>query len=218
LLRLTDAAARGGQRAAVLTERLLAFARKQPLKPESLDVNRLATGMSELLRTTVGDNIEIEMVLTPCLSQVSADHNQLESAILNLVVNARDAMPDGGKIAIETANAYFDYERANQYDDLPPGQYMMIAVTDTGIGMSKEVIERAFDPFFTTKEIGQGTGLGLSQVYGFVKQSGGTVKIYSEQGKGTTVRLYLPHLMTDENGDADRSRSGGIVNRSDMLR
>jgi PAS domain S-box-containing protein len=218
LLRLTDAAARGGERAAVLTERLLAFARKQPLKPESLDVNRLATGMSELLRTTVGDNIEIEMVLTPCLWQVSADHNQLESAILNLVVNARDAMPDGGKIAIETANSYFDYERANQYDDLLPGQYITIAVTDTGIGMSKEVIERAFDPFFTTKEIGQGTGLGLSQVYGFVKQSGGTVKIYSEQGKGTTVRLYLPHLMTDENGDADRSRSGGIVNRSNTLR
>jgi len=203
LLRLADAAARGGQRAATLTQRLLAFARKQPLRPEPLDVNRLASGMSELLRTTVGDNIEIEMLLAANLWRVSADHNQLESAILNLAVNARDAMPDGGKITIETANRYLDGEYSAQNDELLPGQYVMITVTDIGIGMSKEVIERAFDPFFTTKEIGQGTGLGLSQVYGFVKQSGGYVKIYSEEQQGTTVRLYLPRLIVAETGEGD---------------
>ena len=130
LLRLADAAVRGGQRAATLTQRLLAFARQQPLRPESLDVNRLVSGMSELLRTTVGDNIEIEMVLAPDLWRVSADHNQLESAILNLAVNARDAMPDGGKITIETANSYLDDEYSSQHEELSPGQYVMIAVTD----------------------------------------------------------------------------------------
>ena len=213
LLRLADAAARGGQRAATLTQRLLAFARKQPLRPEPLDVNRLASGMSELLRTTVGDNIEIEMLLAANLWRVSADHNQLESAILNLAVNARDAMPDGGKITIETANRYLDGEYSAQNDELLPGQYVMITVTDIGIGMSKEVIERAFDPFFTTKEIGQGTGLGLSQVYGFVKQSGGHVKIYSEEQQGTTVRLYLPRLIVAETGEADCPPPHRIVAR-----
>ncbi|MGZ6253475.1 MAG: ATP-binding protein, partial [Candidatus Binataceae bacterium] len=179
LLQLADAAARGGQRAAILTQRLLAFARKQPLKPEPLDVNRLVGGMSELLRASVGDNIEIELVPAANLCRISADHNQLESAILNLAVNARDAMPDGGKITIETANAYLDGELSALRDEVVPGQYVMIAVTDDGVGMKKEVMDRAFDPFFTTKEIGQGTGLGLSQVYGFVKQSGGHVKIQS---------------------------------------
>jgi PAS domain S-box-containing protein len=203
LLHLADAAARGGQRAAILTQRLLAFARKQPLKPESIDVNWLVNGMSELLRSTVGDNIEIEMLLAPNLWGVSADHNQLESAILNLALNSRDAMPNGGKITIETANRYLDDEYSVQHDELLPGQYVMITVTDTGIGMSKEVIGRAFDPFFTTKEIGQGTGLGLSQVYGFVKQSGGHVKIDSEEERGTTVRLYLPRLIVAETGEGD---------------
>jgi PAS domain S-box-containing protein len=213
LLKLTDGAARGGQRAATLTERLLAFARKQPLKPEPLDVNRLATGMSELLRTTVGDNIEVEIVPAAGLWRVSADHNQLESAILNLAVNARDAMPNGGKIILETANTYFDDQYAAQREELLPGQYVMIAITDNGVGMSKEIIERAFDPFFTTKEIGQGTGLGLSQVSGFVKQSGGNVRIHSEEGKGTTVRLYLPRLMMDEIEERDPPRAGGTVSR-----
>ena len=218
LLKLTDGAARGGQRAATLTERLLAFARKQPLKPEPLDVNRLATGMSELLRTTVGDNIEVEIVPAAGLWRVSADHNQLESAILNLAVNARDAMPDGGKIILETANTYFDDQYAAQREEFLPGQYVMIAITDNGVGMSKEIIERAFDPFFTTKEIGQGTGLGLSQVYGFVKQSGGNVRIHSEEGKGTTVRLYLPRLMMDEIEERDSPRAGGTVSRRSSLR
>ena len=160
LLQLADAAARGGQRAALLTQRLSAFARKQPLKPESLDANRLVSGMSELLRASVGDNIEIEILPAAGLWRISADHNQLESAILNLAVNARDAMPGGGKITIETANTYPDEKPSAQRDEVLPGQYVKIAVTDIGIGMKKEVIERAFDSFFTTKEIGQGTGLG----------------------------------------------------------
>lgn len=196
LLRLADAAARGGQRAATLTQRLLAFARKQPLKPETLDVNRLVGGMLGLLRTMVGENIQVELLPAADLWRVSADHNQLESAILNLAVNARDAMPDGGKITIATANLRSDDQGSVEPPELPPGQYVMIAVTDIGVGMSKQVLDRAFDPFFTTKELGQGTGLGLSQVYGFVKQSGGHVKVYSEEGQGTTVRLYLPRLPT----------------------
>ncbi len=214
LLRLADAAVRGGQRAVTLTQRLLAFARQQPLRPESLDVNRLASGMSELLRTTVGDNIEIEMVLAPDLWRVSADHNQLESAILNLAVNARDAMPDGGKITIATANSYLDEEYSAQHEELSPGQYVMIAVTDIGTGMSKEVLARAFDPFFTTKEVGQGTGLGLSQVYGFVKQSGGHVQIHSEERRGTTVRLYLPRLTVAGSEDGDHRQPRGAVARN----
>jgi PAS domain S-box-containing protein len=214
LLQLADAAARGGQRAALLTQRLLAFARKQPLKPESLDVNRLVSGMSELLRASVGDNIEIEILPAAGLWRTSADHNQLESAILNLAVNACDAMPGGGKITIETANAYPDEKPSAQRDEVLPGQYVKIAVTDIGIEMKKEVIERAFDSFFTTKEIGQGTGLGLSQVYGFVKQSGGHVKVHSEEGLGTTARLYLPRLLVAESGDGELQRHRAIAARN----
>jgi PAS domain S-box-containing protein len=196
LLRLAEGAAHGGQRAVALTRRLLAFARKQPLNPESLDANRLVSSMSELLRATAGENIEIELLPATDVWPVSADHNQLESAILNLAVNARDAMPNGGKITIETANVHADANSARPRE-LSPGQYVMIAVSDNGVGMSKEVLDRAFDPFFTTKEVGQGTGLGLSQVYGFVRQSGGHVSIDSQEGRGTTVRLYLPRLPSD---------------------
>src|SRR5690348_13002271 len=196
LLRLAEGAAHGGQRAVALTRRLLAFARKQPLNPESLDANRLVSSMSELLRATAGENIEIELLPATDVWPVSADHNQLESAILNLAVNARDAMPNGGKITIETANVHADANSARPRK-LSPGQYVMIAVSDNGVGMSKEVLDRAFDPFFTTKEVGQGTGLGLSQVYGFVRQSGGHVSIDSQEGRGTTVRLYLPRLPSD---------------------
>jgi signal transduction histidine kinase/DNA-binding response OmpR family regulator len=192
--RFSDAAVRGAERAATLTQRLLAFSRRQPLQPKSIEANKLVTGMSDLLRRTLGESITTETVLAGGLWRISADANQLESALLNLAVNARDAMSGGGKLTIETANAHLDEAYAAGHDEVKPGQYVMVAVTDTGSGMTKDVVAKAFDPFFTTKDVGQGTGLGLSQVYGFVKQSGGHVKIYSEPGEGTTVRLYLPRL------------------------
>jgi CheY-like chemotaxis protein len=151
-------------------------------------------GMSDLLGRTIGAHITIETVLAAGLWQVSADPNQVENAILNLAVNARDAMPDGGKLTLETANAHLDEAYARINAEVFPGQYAMLAVSDTGIGMTPDVVEKAFEPFFTTKGVGEGTGLGLSQVYGFIKQSGGHIKIYSEPGQGTTVRLYLPRL------------------------
>ncbi|OJU03429.1 MAG: hypothetical protein BGN87_02420 [Rhizobiales bacterium 65-79] len=189
--RFIEGAIDGAQRAAALTQRLLAFSRQQPLAPEVLNPNRLVSGMTELLRRTLGEPISIETVLTAGLWQVQADPAQLESAILNLSVNARDAMPDGGKLTIETSNAFVDDAFAREFA-ITPGQYVLIAVADTGTGMTPEVIAKAFDPFYTTKSVGKGTGLGLSQVYGFVRQSGGHVKIYSEPGIGTTVKIYLP--------------------------
>jgi signal transduction histidine kinase len=197
LLRSVESAIRAGDRAAVLTAQLLAFARRQPLRPQPIDANRLLTEMSDLLHRTLGEAVEVETVFGARLWQTVADANQLESAILNLAVNARDAMPDGGKLTIETANAYLDEAYAENDPDVRPGQYVLIAVTDTGAGMAPEVIDKAFDPFFTTKDIGQGTGLGLAQVYGFMKQSGGHAKIYSERGEGTTVKLYLPRLLKE---------------------
>jgi signal transduction histidine kinase len=196
------AAIRSAERATVLTQRLLAFARRQPLAPETIDLNRLVRGMSELLRRTLGEIIDIETVLAGGLWPVSVDVSQLESAIVNLAVNARDAMPGGGKLTIETANTFLDESYANAHDEVLPGQYVLLAISDSGVGMSKEVLEQAFDPFFTTKEIGQGTGLGLSQVYGFIKQSGGHVNIYSEPGDGTTVKMYLPRRVADTDGAA----------------
>lgn len=181
----------GAQRAAELTKRLLAFSRQQPLAPTRLNPNRLVSGMSELLSRTLGETIAIETVLAAGLWHVEADAGQLESALLNLCVNARDAMPAGGKLTIETSNAHID-DRYARENPIPSGQYVMIAVTDTGTGMTADVLARAFDPFFTTKGVGKGTGLGLSQVYGFVRQSGGSVKIYSEVGVGTTLKIYLP--------------------------
>lgn len=182
----------GATRAAQLTERVLAFARQQPLRPEPINANKLVAGMSDLLHRTLGETIRTETVLAGGLWKIHTDANQLESAILNLAVNARDAMPEGGKLTIETANAHLDDIYAAQHAGVPQGQYVMIAVTDTGCGMSSEVIQKAFDPFFTTKSVGKGTGLGLSQVHGFVHQSGGHVKIYSEVGQGTTAKIYLP--------------------------
>jgi signal transduction histidine kinase/CheY-like chemotaxis protein len=187
-----DAAAEGARRAAVLTQRLLAFSRQQPLEPRALDANRLVSGMSELLRRTIGETIAVETVLGGGLWPCFADAAQLENALINLAVNARDAMPEGGRLTIETANAHLDELYAGANADVKPGQYVMLGVTDTGTGMAPEVIERAFDPFYTTKGPGHGTGLGLSQVFGYVKQSGGHVKIYSEPGQGTTIKLYLP--------------------------
>ena len=201
LARLADNAMRGAVRAAALTQRLLAFSRQQPLQPKVLDVSKLVGGMSDLLRRSLGEQISIETVLAGGLWHVNADPNQLEVAILNLTVNARDAMPNGGKLTIETANAHLEAYAANQVGAVS-GQYVAIYVSDTGTGMSRDVMERAFEPFFTTKDVGAGTGLGLSQVYGFVKQSGGHVKIDSEVGKGTTVKLYLPRLHAAADEDA----------------
>jgi signal transduction histidine kinase/ActR/RegA family two-component response regulator len=195
---LIESAFEGAARAANLTNRLLTFSRQQALTPESIDPNKFVAGLSDLLRRTLGEEIQIEIVLAGGLWKTHADANQLESAILNLCINARDAMPDGGKLTIETVNAHLDEAYAAQHVDVPFGQYVLIAITDTGTGMPPDVVKRAFDPFFTTKEVGKGTGLGLSQVFGFVKQSGGHVKIYSEVGQGTTVKLYLPRFIGAE--------------------
>jgi len=196
-----DYAMRGAQRAASLTQRLLAFSRRQPLQPKPTDLGRLIGNMSDLLRRTLGESIAIEAVLNGGLWRVLVDQNQLEVSLLNLAVNARDAMPKGGKLTIETANVFLDEAYAARQAEVVPGQYVVISVTDTGSGMSKETLSKAFEPFFTTKDIGQGTGLGLPQVYGFVKQSGGNVKIYSEPDQGTTVRIYLPRLHSNEATD-----------------
>jgi PAS domain S-box-containing protein len=194
--RFIHAAQGAGRRAASLTQRLLAFARRQTLDPKPTDVNRLIAGMEDLLHRTVGPTTHIEVVGAAGLWPAMIDATQLESAILNLCINARDAMPEGGRITIETANKWLD-DRAAQARDLPPGQYLSICVTDTGTGMSPETIERAFEPFYTTKPIGQGTGLGLSMIYGFARQSGGQVRIYSELGQGTTICVYLPRYAGD---------------------
>ena len=191
IVRRIENAMHGAERAAILTRRLLAFARQSSMRPSAIDVNRLLTGLSEFLHRTLGENIALEIVGTAGLWLAEADATELEAAVINLAVNARDAMPDGGKLTIETSNAYLDDAYCRQQVDVRPGQYVLIAVSDTGAGMPKETLERAFEPFFTTKQSGQGTGLGLSQVYGFVKQTGGHVKIYSEVGEGTTVKMYL---------------------------
>jgi PAS domain S-box-containing protein len=205
----------GAKRAATLTERLLAFSRRQPLAPKPVSANKLVAAMSELLGRSLGETIQVETVLAGGLWRVEADPNQLENAIVNLAVNARDAMPDGGKLTIETANTRLDESYAHQNLEVAPGQYVVICVSDTGTGMDKEALARAFEPFFTTKGIGKGTGLGLSQVYGFVKQSGGHVKIYSETGngegrhRGTTVKIYLPrYLGPGELGEEEPEESG----------
>jgi signal transduction histidine kinase/DNA-binding response OmpR family regulator len=203
LERAIEAGLRGTERAATLTHRLLAFSRRQPLDPKPVALNKLVAGMSDLLRRTLGEAIAIENVLVGDLWLTAADSNQLESALLNLAVNARDAMKDGGKLTIETANTILDDSYAALHEEVMPGEYVMLAVSDTGSGMPKNVIERAFEPFFTTKEIGQGTGLGLSQVYGFVKQSGGHVRIHSEPDQGTTIKLYLPRLIGGAASDDD---------------
>jgi signal transduction histidine kinase/ActR/RegA family two-component response regulator len=188
----------GGQRAAQLTQKLLAFSRRQPLSPRPVDANRLIAGMSDLLRRSLGEKVDIETVGGAGLWRIEVDAAELEAAILNLAINARDAMPDGGKLTIETTNALIDEDYARTLDGVKAGQYVLISVTDTGEGMTPEVMEHAFEPFFTTKKEGQGTGLGLSQVYGFVRQSEGHLKIYSEKGHGSTVKIYLPRRIPDK--------------------
>ncbi|BBK30804.1 PAS domain S-box-containing protein [Stella humosa] len=190
--RYVSGAMTSASRAAALTHRLLAFSRRQPLDPKPVQVNALVSSMEDLLRRTMGERIAIELVLAGGLWLTLCDQNQLESALLNLAINARDAMPDGGRLTIETANAHLDSVYVARQRDIAAGQYVCLCVTDTGTGMAPEVVQRAFDPFFTTKPIGQGTGLGLSMIYGFTRQSEGYAKIYSEVGRGTTVKLYLP--------------------------
>ncbi|MBP0116480.1 MULTISPECIES: hybrid sensor histidine kinase/response regulator [Bradyrhizobium] len=185
-------AKRGAERAAALTSRLLAFSRRQALDPKPVNLNGFLSGLQEFLQRTLGERIEIQTVGGAGLWQIEADVNHLESTIVNLAINARDAMPNGGKLTIEGANVSVDDDYSRINPELAAGQYVVISVSDTGSGMTPEVLNRAFEPFFTTKEPGQGTGLGLSQVYGFVKQSGGHVKIYSEVGEGTSIKMYFP--------------------------
>jgi PAS domain S-box-containing protein len=192
--RAIDQAMRASERAANLTQQLLAFARRQPLKPKAVDINRLLAKWAELIRRTLPESISIRRLEDEEAGSAEIDQNQLENALLNLAVNARDAMPNGGTLTIETARTVVHPHDANVPFDLKPGDYVQICVSDTGVGMSQEVMERAFEPFFTTKPLGQGTGLGLSQVFGFVKQSGGNIKMYSRSGHGTTVKLYLPRM------------------------
>ena len=208
IVRGKDMALEAVQRATRLTERLLAFARQQPLEPKAIDANRLVAGVCELLRRMVGETIALETVLSAGLWTTQADVNQLENAILNLVLNARDAMPSGGKVTIETTNAHLDDAYVRKLaEPVKAGQYVMISVSDTGAGMDANTLQRAFEPFFTTKGIGKGTGLGLSQVYGFVRQSTGHVAIYSEIGEGTTVKIYLPRYHGEEDVAEESRRS-----------
>ena len=213
-----DAAQGAAKRAAALTHRLLAFSRQQTLDPKPVNANRLITGIEEMIRRTVGPAVTVEVVAAGGLWATLVDPSQLESALLNLCINARDAMPDGGRITIETGNRWLDARAAHERD-LPPGQYVSLCVSDNGTGMSTQVIAKAFDPFFTTKPIGTGTGLGLSMIYGFARQSQGQVRIYSEVGQGTMVCLYLPrHLNEAEEAEsaldlaeAPRARQGETV-------
>jgi PAS domain S-box-containing protein len=197
------------RRAAGLTHRLLAFSRRQTLDPKPTNANRLLTDLEELVRRTVGPSIQVEVVGASGQWPVLVDPNQLENAVLNLCINARDAMPNGGRLTIETANRWLD-ERAARRHDLPVGQYVSICVTDTGTGMTPEVIAKAFDPFFTTKPIGEGTGLGLSMIYGFARQSGGQVRIYSELGQGTTMCLYLPRHTDEASPDEEADQGASL--------
>ncbi|RZJ25912.1 MAG: response regulator [Haliea sp.] len=182
-------------RGADLTQRLLAFARKQPLEPGSVDANQLVADMDALLRRSLGEHIEIEFTRGADLWRALVDPVQLDNALLNLCLNARDAMPAGCRLTIETANKHLGQDYADTDADLRAGDYVMLAVSDTGTGIAPEILERVFEPFFTTKAVGKGTGLGLAMLYGFAKQSGGHVSIYSELGEGTTVRLYLPRAV-----------------------
>lgn len=211
--RSRDMALHGARRAATLTAKLLAFARRQPLEPKPLEINKLISGIAELLQRTLGENIRLEIVFAGGLWRALADPNELENALVNLSVNARDAMPGGGKLTIETGNASLDEAYVSALTEpVSAGQYVLIAVSDTGLGMSQETLGRVFEPFFTTKEVGKGTGLGLSQVYGFVRQTGGHVRIYSEVNQGTTVKLYLPRAIDEAINNSSATFETAICN------
>ena len=217
LHRALETAQRGAERAASLTAQLLAFSRRQPLEPKAVEASRLLSRTAELLRRTLGEAIEIETVSSGGLWPAYCDPSQLENALVNLALNARDAMPGGGKLTLEAGNAHLDHDYAEAHPEVRPGRYTMIAVTDTGCGMSPEIVEHAFEPFFTTKPEGRGTGLGLSQVFGFVKQSGGHLKIYSELDHGTTVKLYLPRAPAGAADIEDRARPGASPRGAETL-
>jgi CheY-like chemotaxis protein len=213
-------AIRGAQRAAALTSRLLAFSRRQALDPKPLDVNRFLAGAADFLQRSLGERIDVEIVGAAGLWRVEVDANHLESAIVNLAINARDAMPNGGKLTIEAANTYVDETYVRGNPEVTPGQFVVICVTDTGVGMPADVLSRAFEPFFSTKDPGQGTGLGLSQVYGFVKQSGGHVKIYSEVDHGTTVKIYFPRFTgraADQSDEPPQSITEGAQDETILI-
>jgi signal transduction histidine kinase/DNA-binding response OmpR family regulator len=211
---LIDLGVTSANRAAALTHRLLAFSRRQSLDSKPVEMNELVNSMGELLHRSVNESIRLDMCLDPQLWTAEADPNQLESALLNLVLNARDAMPNGGMLMIETFNRKLDRDFTNAYENLLPGDYVVLSVTDTGSGMPENVISRAFDPFFTTKPIGQGTGLGLSMIYGFTKQSHGHVSIESQVGHGTTVQLFLPRFHGDKD-EEEVSLEGQAVEAQD---
>jgi PAS domain S-box-containing protein len=203
-------AMRGAQRGAALTQRLLAFSRRQPLNPKVFDLNKYLSGVADFLQRALGETIELEVIGAPRLWPIEVDIPQLETSLVNVAVNARDAMPNGGKLTVEASNQMLDRDCRRANPEVAPGQYALISISDTGHGMTSDTLARAFEPFFTTKEIGQGTGLGLSQVYWFVKQSGGHVKIYSEVGHGTTVKLYFPRAR----GHADEVEDDSGVSRT----
>jgi PAS domain S-box-containing protein len=202
MARFMDAATTSAQRAAALTHRLLAFSRRQSLDVRALDVNKLIASMEDMLRRSLGEQINLSVSLGAGLWVAMSDANQLESALLNLAINARDAMPTGGTLTIESANATITPKEARAGKDLNPGDYVVVSVTDTGVGMPPDIVAKVFEPFFTTKPIGQGTGLGLSMIYGFAKQSGGNVQIESTVGVGTTISLYIPRFWGDPVPDA----------------
>jgi signal transduction histidine kinase/ActR/RegA family two-component response regulator len=224
LQRPVEAAMEAGQSGAKLVRQLLTFARQQALAPEQLDLNRLMSGMSDMIQRTIGETVAVQTVLAGGLWPTFADAVQIESALLNLVVNARDAMPDGGRLTIETGNAYIDDDYASHFGDVAAGQYVLLSVTDTGSGIPADVLQHVFEPFFTTKGAGKGTGLGLAMVHGLVKQSKGHVRIYSEPGQGTTVKIYLPRMLaagavaaapaslpSASEASAPRARDGEVV-------
>jgi signal transduction histidine kinase len=212
-----DQALKGAQSSTQLTQRLLAFSRRQALEPARLDVNRLVSGLLDMFRRTLGSDISIETVFGAGLWPTLADGHQLENVLLNLAVNAKAAMPEGGHLTIETANTYLDDAYVRRFGDVRAGQYVVICVTDTGTGIPKDILEQVFEPFFTTKPAGEGSGLGLAMVHGFVKQSGGHVRIYSEEGHGTTVKIYLPRFVGSEEvsaAPAGKEDSGSTIPRA----
>ncbi len=216
--KLVDRAVRATERGAALTHRLLAFSRRQSLRPQPTDIGHLVIGLQDLLGRTLGANIEISTHLAENLPQANIDPNQVESAILNLALNARDAMPGGGRLVIETSLRHLDSDYARAHPEVSPGDYVALSVSDTGLGMSPDILERVFEPFFTTKGVGEGTGLGLSMVYGFIKQSGGHITIYSEPGNGTTIRMHLPVVATTDAVPAAREKPRSDIPRGNKER